>query len=298
MKRRNDMTRKPSLFVVQADAQTRSITAALARAGRWRLERFDHAEHFAERYDPTRRGCVLAPLHAAPRDPLAALCAVDGAPPVVMVAGPGDTAAAVDALKRGAFDVLPRPLRTQRVERTVRQAIQCDIEHRRVTRVVAGLLRRASRLSPLEREALGFGGALALRCCWLARCAADRPQAADGDTSPPPAAATGPLAATAAALSPRLRQTLRCLLRGEGEKQIAERLGLSRHTVHDYIKSLHRCFGVNSRGELLAVCLGGGLTLDDGAASGGRARPAPDTTISREQVSTRHADSVTFQPAR
>jgi len=53
-------------------------------------------------------------------------------------------------------------------------------------------------------------------------------------------------------LPPRVRQTLACLLQGDSEKQIAGKLRLSRHTVHDYVKSLHRRFAVSSRGELLA----------------------------------------------
>ena len=56
-----------------------------------------------------------------------------------------------------------------------------------------------------------------------------------------------------ARLPPRLRQTLELLAAGDGEKQVARRLGLSRHTVHDYVKALHRCLGVSSRGELLAA---------------------------------------------
>lgn len=55
-------------------------------------------------------------------------------------------------------------------------------------------------------------------------------------------------------LSPRLAQTLGCLLNGDNEKQIAVRLGISRHTVHDYIKALHGHFGVSTRGELHARC--------------------------------------------
>lgn len=65
----------------------------------------------------------------------------------------------------------------------------------------------------------------------------------------------GPLRAgpdPAAGLPPRVRQVLACLHDGDGEKQIAVRLGLSRHTVHDYVKALHRHFGAASRGELLA----------------------------------------------
>jgi DNA-binding CsgD family transcriptional regulator len=53
-------------------------------------------------------------------------------------------------------------------------------------------------------------------------------------------------------LSPRQSQTLDLLLAGDGEKQIAAKLKLSRHTVHDYVKGVYRCFGVNSRAELLA----------------------------------------------
>jgi DNA-binding CsgD family transcriptional regulator len=53
-------------------------------------------------------------------------------------------------------------------------------------------------------------------------------------------------------LPPRLSQTLEELLAGSSEKQIANKLELSRHTIHNYVKALHQRFGVSSRGELLA----------------------------------------------
>jgi len=53
-------------------------------------------------------------------------------------------------------------------------------------------------------------------------------------------------------LPPRVAQTLDYLLRGDSEKQIAQRLGVSRNTVHVYISSLYRHFDVSSRAELLA----------------------------------------------
>lgn len=55
-----------------------------------------------------------------------------------------------------------------------------------------------------------------------------------------------------AALSPRLRAVADALAEGDAEKQVALRLGVSRHTVHDYVKDLYRRCGVTSRGELLA----------------------------------------------
>ena len=53
-------------------------------------------------------------------------------------------------------------------------------------------------------------------------------------------------------LPPRLNQTLNELLNGASEKQIAVKLKLSPHTIHNYVKALHQRFGVSSRGELLA----------------------------------------------
>ena len=53
-------------------------------------------------------------------------------------------------------------------------------------------------------------------------------------------------------LSPGLEQTLRHLLAGASEKQVAGHMKLSRHTVHVYMKALYRRYGVSSRAELLA----------------------------------------------
>jgi DNA-binding CsgD family transcriptional regulator len=53
-------------------------------------------------------------------------------------------------------------------------------------------------------------------------------------------------------IPPRLRPVLHCLLQGDAEKQIARKLGLSRHTVHEYAKILYRTLAVTTRGELLA----------------------------------------------
>ena len=55
-------------------------------------------------------------------------------------------------------------------------------------------------------------------------------------------------------LSPRQQQTLDGLMLGRSEKEVAAELGLSPHTIHEYVTSLYRIFGVRSRGELLAKC--------------------------------------------
>ena len=52
-------------------------------------------------------------------------------------------------------------------------------------------------------------------------------------------------------LSPRLRETLNLLACGFSEKQVARNLSCSNHTIHGYVKELHRRLNVNSRVELL-----------------------------------------------
>ena len=51
----------------------------------------------------------------------------------------------------------------------------------------------------------------------------------------------------ASELSPRLNETLQCLLDGASEKNIADQLKLSPHTVHGYVKLIYRHFQVKSR---------------------------------------------------
>ena len=52
-------------------------------------------------------------------------------------------------------------------------------------------------------------------------------------------------------LPPRLREVLTALAEGDNEKQISVRLGITRSTVHEYVRRLFERFGVSSRGQLL-----------------------------------------------
>jgi DNA-binding CsgD family transcriptional regulator len=94
------------------------------------------------------------------------------------------------------------------------------------------------------------------QAAWLFRAplrtAHDPPDAANGIDLIHLARRAGPRAPTAHMLSPRQRQTLRLLLGGDSEKQIASKLSVSRHTVHEHVKAIYRNTGVSSRGELFA----------------------------------------------
>jgi DNA-binding CsgD family transcriptional regulator len=57
-------------------------------------------------------------------------------------------------------------------------------------------------------------------------------------------------AVTEERLSRRRLQTLGFLVEGKSEKEVAAKLGISRHTAHTHIKGIYREFGVATRGEL------------------------------------------------
>jgi DNA-binding NarL/FixJ family response regulator len=82
-----------------------------------------------------------------------------------------------------------------------------------------------------------------------------------------------------AELRPRVGQALLLLLAGDGEKQAAARMRISRHTLHGYVKRLHRHFGVTRRRELLVRCRALAARtqplVDDGESGAARARDLP-----------------------
>ncbi len=57
-------------------------------------------------------------------------------------------------------------------------------------------------------------------------------------------------------LSQRERETYRYLLTTMSEAEIADQMGLSAHTVHDYARKLYRKFNVKGRVGLMALVLG------------------------------------------
>src|SRR5689334_17929185 len=54
-------------------------------------------------------------------------------------------------------------------------------------------------------------------------------------------------------LSERRAETLRQLLFGRSEKEVALSLGISRHTVHEHVKVIYRAYGVSTRAELMSL---------------------------------------------
>ncbi len=58
-------------------------------------------------------------------------------------------------------------------------------------------------------------------------------------------------------LSPREKQVIGALQAGMTERQAADALGLSPHTIHSHVKAVYHRMGVTSRAQLLSVWTAG-----------------------------------------
>jgi len=82
--------------------------------------------------------------------------------PVVILSGHGDIAAAVEAIKTGAFDYIEKPADFERVSLTLRQALekrQLEAEVRRVSAALDTSLEARFGTSPAIRAVIGRNAA-------------------------------------------------------------------------------------------------------------------------------------------
>ncbi|MDB5324606.1 MAG: response regulator [Phycisphaerales bacterium] len=57
-------------------------------------------------------------------------------------------------------------------------------------------------------------------------------------------------------MPPRQQLVLAQLLTGASEKEVAKQIGISRHTVHAYVKAIYKRFDVTSRSQLIVKVYG------------------------------------------
>jgi FixJ family two-component response regulator len=76
--------------------------------------------------------------------------------PIVFISGHGDISMAVNAIKRGAVDFVPKPYQEQQLLDAVNEALRRDALRRAPGLDAGGLDERLQTLTPREREVLGL----------------------------------------------------------------------------------------------------------------------------------------------
>lgn len=143
------------LFVVDDDAAMRRSLAYLFDSAGWRVQTFDSAHDFLDRYDGHVPGCLVLDV----RMPLMSGLQLQhtlkdqGNPlPIIFLSGHGDLAMAVQAMKTGACDFLEKPCKDQVLLDAVTRAVQRSIEDSRVNAQTRTAQTALALLTARERE--------------------------------------------------------------------------------------------------------------------------------------------------
>ncbi|MGF6446058.1 response regulator transcription factor [Paraburkholderia youngii] len=121
------------VFIVDDDGSVRSALARLLRASGYQVECFDSPEAFLERADLTSMpACLVLDLQMPGMTGLEVQRKLDQLLPIVFLTGHGDIGSSVDAMKGGAVDFLPKPVRDSLLLAAVDRALaRACVESRR-----------------------------------------------------------------------------------------------------------------------------------------------------------------------
>jgi FixJ family two-component response regulator len=148
---------EPTVFIVDDDRGVRNSMRELLFSVGLAVETFESAQSFLDVFDAARPGCLVLDVRMAHMGGLAleARLAEMGAEiPIVFISGHGDISMAVNAIKRGAVDFVPKPYQEQHLLDAINEALQRDALRRTPEFDAAGINEHLQTLTPREREVL------------------------------------------------------------------------------------------------------------------------------------------------
>jgi two-component system response regulator FixJ len=144
-----------TVFVVDDDPSIRRALTRLIQSVGLAVEAFVGAEEFLQACDPERAGCLILDIRMPQLSglDLQQMLASRGIElPIIFITGHGDVPTSVRAMKAGALDLIQKPFQDQELLDAIQRAIARDTELRKRRAERASAARRASLLTPRERE--------------------------------------------------------------------------------------------------------------------------------------------------
>jgi len=147
----------PTVFIVDDDAGVRKSIGELLISVGLTVETFESAQSFLDTFDAARPGCLVLDVRMAHMGGLtleAKLAEMGADIPIVFISGHGDISMAVNAIKRGAVDFVPKPYQEQHLLDAVNEALRRDVLRRGDPINASGPTERLQTLTSREREVL------------------------------------------------------------------------------------------------------------------------------------------------
>ena len=147
----------PTVFIVDDDEPVRKAVSRLLRSAGIAVAVFASPREFLAQYDPATPGCLVLDITMPEVDGLqlqATLGEKGSILPIIFLTGHGDVSKSVQAMKRGAFDFLSKPVKDKDLLTAVRAAIERNAVARLEQAKLSEIRARLDTLTPREREVL------------------------------------------------------------------------------------------------------------------------------------------------
>jgi FixJ family two-component response regulator len=146
-----------TVFLVDDDDAVRDSVSLLMRSADLITREFASAAEFLEAYDGTQAGCLLLDVRMPGMSGLELqkeLSRRDYALPIVFISAHGDIPMAVEALRRGAVDFVPKPFDDQELLAKVKLALAAGEQRQLEEAERHEVRRRSDSLTAREREVM------------------------------------------------------------------------------------------------------------------------------------------------
>ncbi|MEN6338389.1 MAG: response regulator [Phycisphaerales bacterium] len=146
-----------TVFIVDDDEAVRDGLATLTSTVRLPTRTFANAQEFLDAYNPAQPGCLLLDVRLPGMSGLRLqdeLIARGVTLPIIFISGHGDLPMAVEAMKKGAYDFLEKPVGDQALLDRINAALAEDLRRRESQVEVTALKQKLDLLTPREMEVL------------------------------------------------------------------------------------------------------------------------------------------------
>ena len=147
-----------TVFLVDDDSSVRRALARLIRAAGYKVEAFASAQQFFQSTPETAGvACLVLDVRMPGLNGLElqeALQAANVAIPIIFITGHGDIPMSVQAMKAGAVDFLPKPVREEALLPAIEQALARAARQCAEAAELVDIQRRWESLTPREREVM------------------------------------------------------------------------------------------------------------------------------------------------
>lgn len=148
------------VFVVDDDPSIRKALTRLMKSAGYEVATFASAREFLDRARPDEKpGCLVLDVRMPGLNGLdlqAELQNLNTALPIVFMTGHGDIPMSVRAMKAGAVDFLPKPIKDTELLRAIEQARARAEQERARRNELQTIRRRLETLTPREREVMAL----------------------------------------------------------------------------------------------------------------------------------------------